>query len=83
MTVRELNQDQIDELKHSLFYNFRYDKSSRKELKKVLSKEDQKYLDDVNTCYWDIPNNLVYKTFDSITFVADDFFCSVDEDTVE
>lgn len=79
MTVYELNKNQLKELKHSLFYNFRYDKEKRKEYKQYLSKEDQKYLDDINTCFWDIPNNLLFKVYDGIYFVNDDFCSGQDE----
>jgi hypothetical protein len=76
MTVIELNQEQLDELRHSLFYSFRYDEDRKKEYKQYLSKEDQKFLSDVNTCYWHIPDNLLFKVYDGINFTEDDFFCS-------
>ena len=79
MNVTELTKEQLEELKHSLFYNFRYDKEQRKQIKKHLTKEDIKFLDDVNTCYWYIPDNVVFKVYDGICFVDDDFACSVED----
>ena len=83
MTVYELNENQLEELKHSLFYNFRYNEDERKELKKYLSKVDVEYLDNVNLCFWEIPDNIIYKVYDGIYFVDEDFFCSIKDDNFE
>lgn len=75
-TVYELNKNQLEELKHSLFYNFRYNEDERKELKEYLSKVEVEYLDNINLCFWEIPDNIIYKVYDGINFTDNDFYCS-------
>ena len=69
MTVRELNGDQLDELKVHLFYDY-----------------DEMDLDDTDKQIiapllysTQVPDALVYKYFDGIHFVEDDFFCREEE----
>lgn len=52
-----------ENLKHSLFYNFRYNRSERNRIKKLLSKGDCEFLDQTSLCYWDIPDNLITKVY--------------------
>ena len=75
MTVRELNHEQFDELKSKLYYQFRYDTDHRDEFKDIFTEREQAFLLHVNTCYWEIPNEMVFKAYDGINFTEDDFFC--------
>lgn len=79
MTVRELNREQLNELKNSLFYQFRYDKEQQDQLKDNLTEREQAFLLHINTCYWEIPDEMVIKVYDGINFTEDDFFCSKGE----
>ena len=63
MTVKELNQDQLTELKQNYFYN-------------QLTEDERA---DIYCCYWEIPNEIIFDFYDGIEFVKDDFFCSIDE----
>ena len=80
MTVRELNRAQLDELKGNLYYQFRYDEDRRDELGDSLTEREQAFLLHVNTCYWEIPDEMVFKVYDWIEFVEDDFFCGKEEE---
>ena len=68
MTVRELNQEQLDELKNNLYWNLdgeQYGDITDEEKKSILEASHPN----------DIPNELVFKNYDGIHFVEDDFFC--------
>jgi hypothetical protein len=60
MNVKELNQDQLSELKSDYFYNH-------------LTEEEQYNL---YCCYWEIPDDIIFNFYDGIDFVTDDFFCT-------
>ena len=77
MDVKELNQDQLDELKYKVFY---------------LNKNDvfynmlmENWDDDIQLEYekaqssHDIRNKTIYKLFDGLIFVNDDFSCSCEK----
>lgn len=67
MDVRELNFEQLSYLKQCLWFadddNWFYDQ---------LSNEDKLTID--GTKYWDdIPNDIVFKAYEGISFVEEDF----------
>lgn len=77
MDVKELNQEQLDELKYKIFY---------------LNKNDMFYNmlmeswdDDIQVEYekakypYDISNKTIYKLFNGIDFVDEDFSCSCEK----
>lgn len=61
MTVRELSREQVDELKTSYFYSHLDDDSSGQ--------------CDGYDLPWEIPDEVIFKHYDGIDFVEDDFFC--------
>lgn len=61
MTVYELTEEQMDELKNNLYW----------EMVDTGEDEEAGYM-----FYWDIPDELVFDHFSDIVFVEDDFFCS-------
>lgn len=79
MTVRELNRDQLDELKNDLYYQFRYNTVVQSQLEDILTEREQSFLLHANTFYWEIPDEMVVKVYDGIEFVEDDFFCGKEE----
>lgn len=62
MNVRELTQEQLDQLKYDYYYQ--------------LEQEDE--VEDIlgdNILYpCDIPNDIIFEHYDGIAFVEDDFF---------
>lgn len=79
MTVHELNRDQLDVLKNDLYYQFRYNTVVQSQLEDVLTERERAFLLHTNTCYWEIPDEMVVKVYDGIEFVEDDFFCGKEE----
>lgn len=69
MTVRELNRKQLDELKNNLFWNL-----TGTEYGDITDAEKEFILNASHPN--DIPDELVFKNYDGIHFVEDDFFCS-------
>jgi len=69
MNVRELKQDWIDTLKMNIYYN-----DNPQELCDVLTDADMKIVGEADWWY-DIPNEIVYKVYDGIDFVKEDFEC--------
>ena len=66
MTVRELNREQLDELRWSLYYDTDF----------LVSMQNV----DINITYIsDISDDMVKAQFDGIDFVEDDFFCGKEE----
>lgn len=64
MNVKELNEQQLEQLKMDLFYNTdQHDDLSNKDLRII----------DNCTTWHEIPNKLIYKIFDGISFVEEDF----------
>lgn len=63
MNVKELNQNQLTELKQDYFYNH-------------LTEDARS---DLYCCYWEISNDIIYDFYYGVEFVNDDFFCSVDD----
>lgn len=63
MNVRELNQDQLNELKFNYFYGDYYDE-------KIVNDAGLPILFAA-----DIPNWIIYALYDGIDFVMDDFSC--------
>lgn len=73
MSVYELSQDQLDELKSALFW--RADEpSSTSELEPLT--EEQREILQAAQFPEEIPDELLYAAFSHITFVPDDFSCS-------
>lgn len=64
MNVKELNKEQLDQLKSNLFYN-------EEERNNLNSQEI--YLIESFGNYWDIHDWLVHRAYDGIEFVEDDF----------
>lgn len=68
MTVRELNREQLDELKNNLFWNLDGEQYGD------LTEEEKEFI--LNAIHPnEIPDELVLKNYDGIYFVEDDFFC--------
>ena len=57
MNAMELNQDQIDELKNTYFYD----------------------VENNYTYTGEIPNEVIFEYYNGISFVEDDFFCTMSE----
>ena len=72
MTVRELNQEQLDELKNNLYWNL-----DGEQYGDLTDEERQFVFEALNPN--DIPNELVFKNYDGIHFVEDDFFCGKED----
>ncbi len=68
MNVTELNNEQILELKNNIFWN-------RIDYEKINDREED-ILDGIS-CPEDIPDDVVFKKYDGITFTDDDFFCNI------
>lgn len=68
MIVRELNRKQLDELKNNLFWNL-----TGTEYGDITDVEKEFILNASHPN--DIPDELVFKNYDGIHFVEDDFFC--------
>lgn len=72
MTVRELSRAQLDELKNNLYWNLDGEQYGD------LTDEEKKFILDT-THPNDIPDELVFKKYDGIYFVEEDFFCREEE----
>lgn len=64
MTVRELNREQLDELKCSYYYSDDYDP-------KIVGEDGLPIL-----FAYDIPDRIIFAVYHGINFVPDDFGCS-------
>lgn len=64
MTVKELNRDQLDELKWHYFYSDFYDP-------KITTGAGLPVL-----FAGDIPDGIIYAVYDGVYFVNDDFSCT-------
>lgn len=64
MNVKELNKEQLDQLKSNLFYN--------DEERNNLNSQEIDLIESFGN-YWDIPDWLVHRAYDGIEFVEDDF----------
>lgn len=73
MTVQELKPLQLDQLKHNIFYDYRYDEEKRQEMNDYLTEDEKSFLLNADIYYWEIPNELVFKVYEGIYFVEDDF----------
>lgn len=72
MTVRELTRAQLDELKNNLYWNLDGEQYGD------LTDEEKNFI--LNASHPnDIPDELVFKNYDGIHFVEDDFFCREEE----
>lgn len=72
MTVRELNKAQLEELKNNLFWNLdgeQFVDLTDEEMSSVLNATHPN----------EIPDELVFKNYDGIHFVEEDFFCGKEE----
>ena len=73
MTVHELTKSQLDELKNNLFWNLdgeqHYGDLTDEEKILILNASHPN----------DIPDELVFKNYDGIHFVEEDFFCGKEE----
>jgi hypothetical protein len=68
MNVKELNQDQLNELKFTYFYSDYYDE-------KIVNDAGLPILFSA-----DIPNWIIYALYDGVDFVMDDFSCTAGMD---
>ena len=66
MTVRELNQEQLDELKWSYYYSDYYDA-------KIVGENGLPIL-----FAEDIPDKIIFSVYEGIYFVPEDFSCSME-----
>lgn len=64
MNVKELNKEQLDQLKSNLFYN--------EEERGNLNSQEIDLIESFGN-YWDIPDWLIHRAYDGIEFVEDDF----------
>lgn len=64
MTVRELNREQLDELKWAYYYSDDYDP-------KIVGENGLPILFAA-----DIPDKIIFAVYEGIIFVLDDFWCS-------
>lgn len=70
MTVKQLNYDELLQLKCDLWY----------ETDNLPSMTDEDYEICINAgCPDDIPDELVYRLYDGTDFVEDDFWCNIDK----
>lgn len=67
MTVRELNRDQLDELKWTYYYSDDYDP-------KIVGYNGLPILFAA-----DIPDEIIFAVYDGIHFVPEDFGCSKED----
>ena len=67
MNVRELKQEWIDQLKMNIYYD-----DNPQELYEILTDSEMTIIGNAETWY-DIPNEIVYKVYDGISFVKGDF----------
>lgn len=65
--VRELNRDELDELKTTYFYSDDYDE-------KIVNAAGLPVL-----FPGDIPDEIIFAVYDGISFVKDDFFCNLED----
>ena len=63
MTVHELSQRELDELKVAYFYS---------------EDVDDEILGEI-TSWDEIPNDVIFNHYEGIWFVKDDFFCNIEE----
>lgn len=73
MTVHELTRAQLDELKNNLYWNL-----DGEQYCGDLTDEEKKFILDAFNPN-DIPDELVFKNYDGIHFVEEDFFCREEE----
>lgn len=64
MSVHELNQDQLDELKVAYVCGLAQDEGRDPYMSEVANAPD------------DIANEIIFELFKDITFTEDDFFCT-------
>lgn len=69
--VRELNQEQLSELKQRVFYDYEDMKDNGLE----IDSDVEKIIED-STWWEDIPDYIIYDIFSGFSFVNDDFGCS-------
>ena len=67
MTVRELNREQLDELKWAYYYDDNYDE-------KIVGENGLPIL-----FAGDIPDKIIFAVYHGIDFTEDDFFCGKEE----
>ena len=67
MTVRELNRNELNELKHTYFLSDDYDP-------KITGQNGLPILFSA-----DIPDNIIFALYDGTEFVKEDFFCNLED----
>lgn len=73
MNVKELNEQQLEQLKMKVFYDFdSADDFLLDKLSEELSFEEYEMLQTAD-CWTDIPNEIIYKLYEDISFVEEDF----------
>lgn len=68
MSVKELNRNQLNELKQNYFYSDDYDE-------KITTSTGLPVL-----FAGDIPDQVIFDLFEGVDFVNDDFFCTAGKD---
>ena len=78
MNVRELTQEQLDELKWKVFYDMVYEWLDTQYNGCFSIEEWEEMYNEVSNAIIadNISNETIYKLFDGIDFVNDDFCCS-------
>lgn len=80
MNVKELNEKQLEQLKMKVFYDFDgADDFLLDHLADELYFEEYEILETAD-CWTDIPNEIIYKLYEDISFVEEDFWKGDDED---
>lgn len=60
-TVYDLNREELNELKDSMFW---------------ADDTDEEILNGINY-YWEIPDEVIYNHYNGISFVDEDFMCNI------
>lgn len=60
-TVYDLNREELNELKDSMF---------------LADDADEEILNSINY-YWEIPDEVIYNHYNGISFVDEDFMCNI------
>lgn len=85
MTVRELNEEQFNELKWKVFYEWEVayeDDEVFIAFCKSLSEEELQTMNNAQSGD-DVPDSIVLRLYDGVYFVEEDFWCSKGDDEDE
>ena len=81
MSVYELRKEELDELKDTLYTSALDVANGYDDLIGNLENLDDDDIEIINNCLWhdDIPDKIVFKAFEHISFVEEDFFCNCND----